>query len=247
MMFVDSILCAVDAAGSSELSVIGSDVSRAFGNGMLVEDDYQRLWEAIGARQQELRVAREAPRLSAPAFIVRPRRSSPRSPDRAASRQRRRDVGQERWLPPSIARRLTQSEVAVLSVMVREIVKHGVCSLPIDAIAAMAGVCATTVKSARRLATVLGLIRVVFRPVRGRKSKTNLVYALSAELKLWIATRRRIVASVIGGKSLPPTKTDEGKRLSGNRMPLLGAVGATSRSDRALKMPGAGAAVGGAR
>jgi hypothetical protein len=120
-------------------------------------------------------------------------------------------------LPPSIASRLTQGEIAVLSVEVREIVKHGVCSLPNDAIAGMAGVCETMVKNTRRLTTLLGFTRVIHRPRRGQKSKTNLIYALSAELKAWIAARRRMIGTT-GGKHLPPAQTYiERKKPSGPR------------------------------
>jgi hypothetical protein len=207
-MFVDHMLCTIDGAQTTELAQLGSDISRAYGNGALNEDDYQRLWEAIDARRQETRAARQSAPLGVPKAVPRPRRVIPRSPDRAASRQRRRDVGQERWLPPSIASKLTPGEIAVLSVEVREIVKHGVCSLPVDAIAGMAGVCATTVKNTRRLAEGLGFIRVIRRPRRGQKSKTNLIYALSPELRAWIATRRKM----IGGKLVPSTQTDLSKK-----------------------------------
>jgi hypothetical protein len=214
-MLADHMLCVIDGARATELAHVGSDISRAYGNGALCEDDYRRLWEAIEARRQETRAARQPAPLSAPKAVLRPRRVIPRSPDRAASRQRRRDIGQERWLPPSIASKLTQAEIAVLSVEVREIVKHGVCSLPIDAIAGMAGVCATMVKNTRRLATLLGFIRVIHRPRRGQKSKTNLVYALSPELRAWIATRRRMIGA-IGGKLVPSTQANvERKKPSG--------------------------------
>jgi hypothetical protein len=215
-MLVDHVLCVIDGARSTELAQLGSDISRAYDNGHISEDDHQRLWEAIGERRQEIQAARQPARLSTPKAVLRPRRAIPRSPDRAASRQRRRDIGEERWLPPSIASKLTPGEKAVLSVEVREIVKHGVCSLPNDAIAGMAGVCETLVKNTRRLTTLLGFIRVIHRPRRDQKSKTNLIYALSPELKAWIATRRRMV----GGKRLPPAQTHvERKSQSGITMP----------------------------
>jgi hypothetical protein len=205
------MLCVIDGARATELAHVGSDISRAYGNGALSEDDYQRLWEAIGERRQEIQAARQPAPLSVPKAVLRPRRAIPRSPDRAASKQRRRDIGQERWLPPNIASKLTPGEIAVLSVEVREIVKHGVCSLPNDAIAGMAGVCETLVKNTRRLSTLLGFIRVIHRPRRGQKSKTNLIYALSAELKAWIATRRKMIRPT-GGKLLPPAQTNLSKK-----------------------------------
>jgi hypothetical protein len=175
-------------------------------HGRISEGDMEALDEAARARREAIQTRRpRAP--SAPQNALRsptrPRRAIPRSPDRAASQQRRRDVGQERWLPPNIASQLTQGEVAVLSVMVREIVKRGVCDLPNDKIAGLAGVCPTLVKNTRRLAEGHGWVSVIHRPRPGQKSLTNLIYALSPELRAWIATRRKM----IGGKSVPTAKT----------------------------------------
>jgi hypothetical protein len=178
--------------------------------GDITETEVEVLDEAARARRDVLQPPRAEtrpklrPAPSSPSQRpVRPRRAIPRSPDRVASRQRRRDVGQERWLPPNIASQLTQGEISVLSVMVREIVNHGVCDLPNDKIAGLAGVCPTLVKNTRRRAENEEWIKVIHRPVRGQKSLTNLICALSPELRTWIATRRKM----IGGKFVPPTKT----------------------------------------
>ena len=110
---------------------------------------------------------------------------------------------------------LTQGETAVLSVMVREIVNSGVCDLPNDKIAGLAGVCPTLVKNTRRRAEDERWINVIHRPRPGQKSLTNLIYALSAELRAWIATRRKM----IGGKFVPTAKTDlERKKPTGIEM-----------------------------
>ena len=224
-MLVDHMLCTIDGARTVELAQLGSDISRAYANGTINEDDHQRLWEAIDERRALDRVAAAGKQKSAPQRPARPRRAIPRSPDRAASRQRRRDVGQERWLPPGIASKLTQGEIAVLSVMVREIVNHGVCDLPTDKIAGLAGVCPTMVKNTRRLAEGHGWISVIHRPRPGQKSLTNLVYALSPELRAWIATRRRM----IGGKSVATAQTRYSNTLPKNprkvfRLPERGST-----------------------
>jgi hypothetical protein len=214
-MFIDNVLCAIDGAHPTDLDRIGSDISRSYGNGALSEDEHLRLWEALDARRALDRLAaagavaaRQPAPVSAPRATTWRRRAVPCSPDRIASRQRRRDIGQERWLPPCIASKLTPGEIAVLSVEVREIVKHGVCSLTNGAIAAQAGVCETMVKKTRRLTVLLGFIRVIHRPRRGQKSLTNLVYALSPELRAWIATRCRM----IGGTRMPPAQADLRKK-----------------------------------
>jgi hypothetical protein len=202
-MHVDDIADRIAIASGLELDDIIRDAWCDHVNGRLSENDMEAITEAARTRRQEIQAARRPTPSNAPQRPARPRRTIPRAPSRVASRQRRRDVGQQRWLPPNIASQLTQGEVAVLSVMVREIVNHGVCDLPNDKIAGLAGVCPTLVKNTRRLAEGHGWISVIHRPRPGQKSLTNLIYALSPELRAWIATRRRM----IGGKFVPPTQT----------------------------------------
>jgi hypothetical protein len=214
VVLADDISDRIAIACPDELDGIVRDAWGDHINGLLTENEIEVLDEAARARREafpERRTEARPPRgaqpraapQTAPPAPARPRRAIPRSPDRAASRQRRRDIGQERWLPPCIANKLTQGEIAVLSVMAREIVHHGVCDLPNDKIAGLAGVCPTLVKNTRRLAEEGQWIKVIPRPRRGEKSLTNLIYALSPELQAWIATRRKM----IGGKSLATTKT----------------------------------------
>jgi len=49
------MLCTIDGARTTELAQLGSDISRAYANGALGEDDHQRLWEAIEERRAEAR------------------------------------------------------------------------------------------------------------------------------------------------------------------------------------------------
>ena len=73
-------------------------------------------------------------------------------------------------MPPAIAARFTMGEAAAIGVVVAEIAKHGRCELPIDAVAARAGVCATVVRNALRQARTLGLLHVEERRIaRDRK------------------------------------------------------------------------------
>jgi hypothetical protein len=214
-MHVNDIADRIAIARPDELDWIIRDMWADHTSGLLTEAEMEALDESARTRREAFQAQPRAVASSAPRSPARPRRTIPRSPDGAASQQRRRDVGQERWLPPNIARQLTQGEVAVLSVMAREIVNHGVCDLPNDKIAGLAGVCPTMVKNTRRLAEGHGWINVVHRPRRGQKSLTNVIYALSPELRAWIATRRKM----IGGKFMPTTKTDlERKKPSGIEM-----------------------------
>jgi hypothetical protein len=47
-------------------------------------------------------------------------------------------------MPPALASRFTQAELAALAVIARQCQRDGACSLPIDAIAALAGVSSLT-------------------------------------------------------------------------------------------------------
>jgi DNA-binding transcriptional regulator YhcF (GntR family) len=68
-------------------------------------------------------------------------------------------------MPPQIAARFTQAERAVLAVVAAETVRQGDCRLSIGHLAALAGVCASTVKNAMREARRLGLISIEERRV----------------------------------------------------------------------------------
>jgi len=109
-------------------------------------------------------------------------RQRPRSPDRQASRDRRRQLGGSSALPDTLRRYCTEGQRAALCAIAGEIKHHGVCDLPIDKIAALAGVCRTTVQTTLHEARRMGHIKITERPVRGRKSLTNLVEILSKEM-----------------------------------------------------------------
>jgi hypothetical protein len=67
-------------------------------------------------------------------------RQRPRSPDRKASRDRRRRLGGQGALPDDLLSHYTEGQRAVLCVVGFEIMDHGSCDLAVDAIAAKAGV-----------------------------------------------------------------------------------------------------------
>jgi len=113
-------------------------------------------------------------------------RQRPRSPDRQYSRDRRRRLGGSSALPDTMRHFYTEGQRAVLCIVAGEIKHHGVCDLPIDKIAALAGVCRTTVQTTMHEARRLGHIKITERPVRGRKSLTNLVTITSVEWKAWL-------------------------------------------------------------
>ena len=99
----------------------------------------------------------------------------------------------------------TQAENAALAVIIREIATTGHCGLPISAIAARAGVCATIVKRAVREARSSGLLHVEERRVAYDRNLPNVITSVSKELALWVRTRVRVEGQAPGGMSVPAT------------------------------------------
>jgi hypothetical protein len=89
-------------------------------------------------------------------------------------------------VPAKIAASFTMAELAVLTVVARQCQRTGVCTLHIDAIAALAGCSRTTVKNALRHARLLGLVLVKERRIPGQKSLTNIISIVSKEWLGWL-------------------------------------------------------------
>lgn len=152
-----------------------------------------RSWRDDDARAFEDGTARTKPAVTTVAPIGASSRVSrftprqrPRSPDRQASRDRRRRLGGSSALPDTLRHHYTEGQRAVLCIIAGEIKHHGVCDLPIDKIAALAGVCRTTVQTTLHEARRLNHIRITERPVPGRKNLPNLVEIASAEWRTWL-------------------------------------------------------------
>lgn len=128
-------------------------------------------------------------------------RQRPRSPDRQASRDRRRRLGGSSALPDTLRHHYTEGQRAVLCIVAGEVKHHGVCDLPIDKIAALAGVCRTTVQTTLHEARRLGHIKITERPVPGRKHLPNLIEITSPEWRAWIK-RGPTAHRPIGSKSV---------------------------------------------
>jgi len=149
------------ATTSDQLDHIARNMWGAHCAGEISEPDADFLQSAIDRRRPASKYTpRTAPELAIGRLIRRlgtrfTPRQHPRSPDRKASRDRRRTLGGSAHLPPNLRQHYTEGQRAVLAVVAGEIKHHGVCDLPIDKVAALAGVCRTTVQTtlheARRL------------------------------------------------------------------------------------------------
>ncbi len=157
---------------------------RANADGHILDAEAEAISEALQGRRAAFAV-RGAQRTVSSTIGAR-RRPTPRSPDRQASLERRRRQSMSGAVPAPIAARFTLAELAVLSVIARQCQRAGVCSLPIDAIAALAGVSRTSVQNAQRQARRLGLIEVRERRRRGLPSLPNIVKVISREWQGWL-------------------------------------------------------------
>lgn len=115
-----------------------------------------------------------------------PARRRQRSPDRQKSRERRRTLGGSSALPPSLRAQYTEGHRAVLCIVALEIQKSGHCDFAIAKIAALAGVCRTTVHNALIEAKRLAHVSVEVRPRLGEKHQTNIIRIVSAEWRTWV-------------------------------------------------------------
>ena len=91
----------------------------------------------------------------------------------------------------------------MLSVIARQVQRGGVCSLPIDALAALAGVSRTSVQNTLRQGRRLGLLEVRERRRRGLPALTNVVKVISREWQGWL----KLNGEVEGSKSRAPRIT----------------------------------------
>jgi hypothetical protein len=130
-----------------------------------------------------------------------------RSPDRQASIERRRHLAASGPMPPALAAKFTQAEMAAFRIVSDEVRHHGICALHIDAIAARAGTCRTTVKNALREARRLNLVAVQERRRRGQRSLTNII---SREWRDWLAKGGGVRKSTTTDVSSEPQTKNRG-------------------------------------
>lgn len=210
-LFTDQIEAAIAHASSVALVELSAAIWKTHAAGGLPDDEAQRLAELIHARQ----MASKAVQAPAGARGQRPSLFSPRRlqrpPVRSVAIERRRMLAASGPLPPALAARFTTSEASVMRIVGNECREKGECVLPLDAIAAMAGVGRTSAQNALRLARHLGLIESEQRPQRGAKNLPNRVTVMDREWAQWLA---RGPKRDIGLKNLTPTKS---KRFSRGR------------------------------
>ena len=200
-MFADEIRRAIEAADRITLPQVTALLWRAYGEGHVTETEAEALSGLIEARTD----APASRRLSLPAPTASNPGDSAPAQDRAGSTKRtvgsrpRTDASMERrrrWaasgrLPPGLAARFTLAEQAVLAIVAAEMARRKDCRLSIENMAAVAGVCRSTVKNAIREARRLALLTVEERQITGFRNDTNVIRIISPEWLAWIRLARR--------------------------------------------------------
>lgn len=210
-MFTDEIRRAIEAASRMTLPAVTALLWRAYGEGKVSEVEAEALSGLIEARTdapvlrrmpgsgraagQTLDPAASSDGPATGAFQDRPsalKKSGVGSRPRTdASMERRRRWAASGRLPPGLAARFTLAEQAVLALVAAEHARRRDCRLSIEHMAAVAGVCRSTVKSAVREARKLGLVTVEERPVTGFRNDTNVVRVVAPEWLAWLRLARR--------------------------------------------------------
>lgn len=183
---------ALDAARTlARVDDIAGVLWRAYDGGAIADVDAGRVSAQIEEARLRIRpkdtVAVRAPAVPRRASNFPPRARRCVSPDRLASRARRRRLAYSGPLPPALAAGFTTGQLATLRVVADEVRLRGFCALPLAAVAARAGVCVTLARDAIRLAAGDGLLVITERRRSGCPNLPNVVRIISREWCAWIA------------------------------------------------------------
>lgn len=236
-MLSDQFAAAAAAAGNSTaLDNVARLLWRAHAEGAIAEGAAEAVTEAIQARRAAFATKIALSQFRSACSPRRPVR--PRSPDRQASLERRRRCATSGAVPAALASAFTMGELAALAVVAGQVRKTGACAIPIDAIAALAGVSRTTVQNALRQAERSGFIERRERRRAGQRSLTNVLRIISPEWKAWLRLGDQGGGfrnpSTTNSKDLPlvniGAKAPEGSAFGGSNGPfVLCSVNSTLR------------------
>lgn len=253
-MFNDQIEAAIPHASPTALGELSSALWKAHAAGGLLDDEAQRLAELIHARQTVAKTLRETVgRTAHPvgAFAFPPRKVQP-PPVRSEAIEKRRRLAATGPMPPALAARFTTSEAAVMRIVGDECRDHGRCDLPLDAIAARAGVRRTTTQNALRLAKRIGMVEIEERRRKGAKNLPNVVKIVDREWRHWLARGPKARETAFKNPSPKDTQgfTGEEKASSSSQKPDQSArrkASQNSKKPRAGRRASFGEADGGSR
>ena len=212
----------------ARIEEIAAGFWRLWGGGTVTDADAERIGARIEEARQRVRphdtVAARAPDVPRAPSIFPPRKRRCVSPNRLASRERRRKLAYSGPLPPALASRFTTGQLAVLRIVADEVRAHGQCERTLGEIAARAGVGVTTARDAIRLAAGDGLVIIAERRRRGLPNLPNVVRIVSREWRAWIERAR-------GGASKRTDPTEMSLHSRPSRASGVGVRRAEKRGD----------------
>ena len=203
MNYADEIRRQAEAAPCAALPAVTAALWRAYGDGQVTEAEAEVLSGLIEARTLSTNRRRSGqtpnPTGTVDTEVSHVSQSVVRASMRAVGSRPRTDASMERrrrWaasgrLPPAIAARFTLAEQAVLALVAAEVARRKDCRLSIENMAAVAGVCRSTVKNAIREARKIGLLTVEERHITGFRNDTNVLRIISPEWQAWIRLARK--------------------------------------------------------
>ena len=174
-----------------DLVAISAAIWQDHAAGRLDDAEAQALAERVHSRRAALRGSQTASNRPPGRPSIFPPKRPQRSPDRARSLERRRTLAASSPMPPALAARHTTGELAALRIVADEVRGRGVCELCVAAIAARAGVSASTARNAIRTAARSGLLHVEERRRPGQRNDSNRITVVDAAWRAWIARAGR--------------------------------------------------------
>ncbi|MGG7524109.1 hypothetical protein ACQ3G4_22410 [bacterium BS0013] len=214
-MVAEEMRRAAQAAPLARLCEVTAALWKAFGAGGVSEAEAEEISGLIEARRAVPPSSTGEGGRATHARIASVRRPQ-RPPIRSVAIERRRRLAASGPMPPALAARFTVAELAALKIIGDDVRRSGMCVLPIDAIAARAGVSRTSAQNAIRQACRLGMLERQERRRQGANSLTNVLRVVDREWSAWLKR-----GSAGGGlKSLSPTgnrSLSKGERHDGQR------------------------------
>jgi hypothetical protein len=267
MNYADEIRRQAEEATRAALPAVTAALWRAYSDGKVTEAEAEALSGLIEARTDAPAARRLSPEAHTAQHTPQDHQSSPRGPGAGsrprtdASMERRRRWAASGRLPPGLAARFTLAEQSVLALVAAEVARRKDCRLSIENMAAVTGVCRSTVKNAIREAARLGLLTVEERQITGFRNDTNVLRIISPEWLAWLRLARKENAAwptpaqgeghhgptFQGGgvKSVTSTPTEvrdlEKKRLAEPKRGCRQAAGDLDRSGKTRIRAGGGA------
>ncbi|MGE8128975.1 hypothetical protein ACQKQD_18540 [Methylobacterium sp. NPDC080182] len=238
-MFHATMSAAIGGATTlAQMDALSRQVWQAHASGIVGDDEAQGLAEALHSRRNAIREALAPVGIPLGRVTLFPPKRLQRAPERSVAIERRRRLACSGPMPPALASRFTAGQLAVLRIVGDEVARHGACGLPVDAIAARAGVCRRLAQAAIRLAEGDGLLTIQERRHQGRKSDPNVLRIISREWLQWLRRGGRSAAPAllgsIGCKNLHPTDKGDPQSRVVDAEPKKGCRGAAvdfGRSD----------------